>query len=161
MVEAPKTKEADTAKVDAGETNAQSQAVDPQFHAACMKKRQKKKSKEEYTLVEPDKCPFVYEHKSKPCRKSFWKRPDGTKSGFCVMHAYKDSPKVKFVNCPHEPTNWMPETALEHHLTVCPKFLQISKVQAQPFFAKGINFFVQSPVDAAQEEVKDVDPESF
>ena len=38
----------------------------------------------------------------------------------------------------------MPKSFLEHHLTVCPKALEISKMQAQPFFNKGVNFFAKN-----------------
>ena len=92
-------------------------------------------------VVPPDKCPFIITHKVKACRKALYKRPDGSKSAFCVVHAYQDTPDLEYVACPFEPKNRMPKLHLEHHLTVCPKALEISKIEAQPFFARGINFF--------------------
>mmetsp|Transcript_7837 Transcript_7837/g.9460 ORF Transcript_7837/g.9460 Transcript_7837/m.9460 type:complete len:101 (-) Transcript_7837:1005-1307(-) len=93
--------------------------------------------------VTPDKCPFMPERKNKACRKALWKRPDGTKSAYCVVHAHKDTPNMEYVACPHEPKNIMPKAFLEHHLKVCPKFMQTSKIEAQPFFKRAINFFCQ------------------
>ena len=99
-------------------------------------------NREQYTNVQPDKCPFIQEKKGKPCRKAPWKRPDATKSEYCVRHAYKDTPDLEYAVCPYEPKNVMLKTQLEHHLTVCPKREMIRKVEEQPFFNKGINFFM-------------------
>lgn len=100
----------------------------------------------------PGRCPFVIVRKNKPCRKALWKRPDGTKSAYCVMHAFEDTPDIEYETCPFEPKNRMPKAVLAHHLTVCPKALEISKVQAQPFFNKGVNFFANGSTQAAEEE---------
>ena len=82
-------------------------------------------SREEYIAVPEGKCPFIITHKIKACRKALWKRPDGTKSAFCVIHAYQDTPEMEYEACPYEPKNRMPKFMMEHHLTVCPKFLEI------------------------------------
>ena len=67
-------------------------------------------NREQYTNVPPGKCPFIQEKKGKPCRKALWKRPDATKSGFCVVHAYKDTPGLEYAVCPYEPKNVMPKS---------------------------------------------------
>ena len=133
-----------------------SEAVeDPNFKAACQMKREgkKSKSKEAQLIVIPGKCPFINRLKKKVCRKELFKKPDGTKSEFCRFHAYQDTPDVEFVFCPYEPKNRLLKTALESHLKVCPKALEISKMETQPFFNKGINFFQQSPI--VEEEKKE------
>ena len=114
------TKQEDQQQIKTSQDKQKTVDEKPELHPACRLKRGKKKSKDEYEAVEPNKCPFMYEHKRKPCRKALWKRPDLTKSAYCVSHAHLDSPDVKFVNCPHEPFNYMPESGLEHHLKVCP-----------------------------------------
>ena len=78
-------------------------------------------SKDEYYGVTDNSCPFILLQKERPCRKSLYKRPDGTKSGYCIVHAYKDSPDIKYAACPFEPLNSMPEHMLAAHIEVCPK----------------------------------------
>lgn len=99
----------------------------------------------------------------KACRRAQYTRQDASKSNYCPVHAYVDTPDLEYVTCPLEPKNRFPKHQLEHHITVCPKALELRKIQAQPFFKKGINFFSQG--EAAQqveEEKKDsVDSNSF
>ena len=84
--------------------------------------KRQKLSKEEYRNVSTEgKCPFILERKKKPCRKAPWKRLDGSRSTYCVIHAYLDTPNMEYVTCPWEPKNVMPKEHLEHHLKVCPK----------------------------------------
>ena len=66
-------------------------------------------SKEEYYGFAENTCPFMLMSKERPCKKSLFKRLDGTKSAYCVVHAYKDSPGIKYAACPYEPLNSMPE----------------------------------------------------
>lgn len=82
-------------------------------------------------------------NKERPCRKDLFKRPDGTKSGFCIVHAYIDSPGLKYVTCPFEPLFSMPEHMLAKHIEVCPKANQLKVIHQQPFYSKGVN--VMSP----------------
>ena len=72
------------------------------------KKRQKKMSRKDYITVHEGQCPFIITHKIKPCRKARYKRQDGSKSKYCVVHAYEDTPDLKYVACPYEPKNTFP-----------------------------------------------------
>lgn len=100
-------------------------------------------SKDDYYGCAENKCPFIVFNKERPCKKDLFKRPDGSKSKYCIVHAYVDSPDIKFVTCPYEPRFSMPEYLLAQHVLVCPKATQLKAIHEQPFYSKGCN--VMSP----------------
>ena len=106
-------------------------------------------------------CPFMIPGKNRPCKRPLLTRPDGTKSAYCNIHAYIDSPDLKYVECPYEPNNMMPEHELEKHLLVCTKAGQIDKTEKLPYFSAGINFQRIRPVESTSTEEKKEAPKPF
>lgn len=96
-------------------------------------------SRDEYYGCKETQCPFIVFNKERPCRKDLFRRPDGSKSKYCIVHAYVDTPDIKFVTCPFEPKFSMPEYMLAAHVEVCPKAMQLKAIHEQPFYSKGIN----------------------
>lgn len=93
-----------------------------------MQKRQQKMTAEDFYGCSETQCPFILLNKERPCRKDLYKRPDGTKSRYCIVHAYVDSPGLKYVTCPYEPRFSMPESMLAKHIEVCPKANQLKAI---------------------------------
>ena len=118
-----------------------------------LEKRKKKMSRQEYYAIPEGCCPYILPQKQRACKKSAFTRPDGTKSKYCMVHAYIDSPDIEYAACPYEPKNTMPKFLIEQHILVCPKAKELKSLESQPFYKKGINFFNQ-PLAQGQNEGK-------
>lgn len=114
--------------------------VSGEKHKTLKEKRAKKATREEHYSVKDGQCPFELPKKKRPCKQAYFKRPNGTKSNYCRFHAHLDTPDIKFVPCPYEKDNAMPDYMLADHLKVCPKLLHVTKIENKSFFNKGLNF---------------------
>ena len=103
-------------------------------------KAKRLKKKADKKKIVPGLCPFMIPQRERPCKHHPLTRPDGTKSAYCISHAYIDSPDMKYATCPFEPKNSMPEHLLEQHLLVCPKAGQLNKIETLPYYSQDINF---------------------
>lgn len=147
MVEADDSGERQNTAGDFLQQEPAGQSDEPKFMHACRTRREAKKDRiARASVVRDDACPFMVIAGKRACRKAILKP-----SRYCVVHAYVDTPDLEYVECPYEPKNRFPKYQLEHHLKVCPKALEISKVEAQPFFKKGINFFRQQLTEEGQQ----------
>ena len=86
----------------------------------------------------PLQCAYVYTIKNRPKRCCHTLKANST-GQFCTTHQLERVSTQDMEECPYEPGLFMTANKMRLHLKVCPKFVQLESMKAQPFYKFNIN----------------------